>query len=73
MADEDISPEETRPVKRVKLEGQKTTALVHDDDQLQKELRAGITRFVSPNTLGFSGVLKQRYELQLLRIGDKAF
>lgn len=31
------------------------------ESQLQKELKAGITAFVSPNTCGFSGVLKQRY------------
>ncbi len=31
-----------------------------DDDLLEKEIRAGITAFVHPNSLGFSGVLKQR-------------
>jgi tRNA pseudouridine13 synthase len=29
--------------------------------EVQKELRAGITAFVSPNTPGFSGVLKWRF------------
>jgi tRNA pseudouridine13 synthase len=33
-----------------------------EDDQLQKEIKAGITEFVSPDTPGFTGVLKQRYE-----------
>jgi tRNA pseudouridine13 synthase len=33
-----------------------------EDDQLQKEIRAGITAFVSPDTSGFTGILKQRYD-----------
>jgi hypothetical protein len=32
-----------------------------DDDDTQKEIKAGITAFVSPDIPGFSGVLKQRY------------
>ncbi len=31
-----------------------------DDELLEKEIRAGITAFVHPNSQGFSGVLKQR-------------
>ncbi|PSN74564.1 pseudouridine synthase-like protein TruD/Pus7 [Corynespora cassiicola Philippines] len=31
------------------------------DDDLERESRAGITEYVSPNNRGFSGVLKKRY------------
>jgi hypothetical protein len=33
-----------------------------EDDQFQKEIKAGITEFVSPDTPGFTGILKQRYD-----------
>ena len=33
------------------------------DQQHEKEIRCGITEFVSPDSLGFSGVLKKRYAL----------
>jgi tRNA pseudouridine13 synthase len=32
-----------------------------DEDDSQREIRAGITAFVGPELPGFSGVLKQRY------------
>jgi tRNA pseudouridine13 synthase len=32
-----------------------------DEDDSQKEIRSGITAFVSPDLPGFSGVLKHRY------------
>jgi tRNA pseudouridine13 synthase len=52
------------PIKRIRLLS--PSELLSKDEaesesQLQKELKAGITAFVSPNTCGFSGVLKQRY------------
>lgn len=31
-----------------------------DDEQLAREVKAGITSFVDPEAKGFSGVLKQR-------------
>ena len=31
------------------------------DEQVIKEIKYGITEFVSPDLLGFSGVLKKRY------------
>jgi hypothetical protein len=66
---------EERPSKRIRLEdsGSLTSAaqqLVEpskdqqeEEIQLQKELNAGITCYVSPNTPGFSGILKQRLVL----------
>lgn len=50
---------EERPAKRVRLESPEPKP--QDDGQLQKELKAGITAYVSPDIPGFSGVLKQRY------------
>jgi hypothetical protein len=38
-----------------------TTSEEEEDNQLQKELKAGITSYVSPDTPGFTGTLKQRY------------
>jgi tRNA pseudouridine13 synthase len=32
-----------------------------EETQLEKELKAGITSYISPDTPGFSGTLKQRY------------
>jgi tRNA pseudouridine13 synthase len=52
-------PTDERPAKRARLEGHEPKQL--DESQLQKELKAGITAYVSPDTPGFSGVLKQRY------------
>jgi tRNA pseudouridine13 synthase len=47
-----------------------------EDDQLQKEIKAGITEFVSSDTPGFTGTLKQRYEqrdLQSTRMKAECF
>lgn len=54
-----LPPTDERPAKRARLECHEPKQL--DESQLQKELKAGITAYVSPNTPGFSGVLKQRY------------
>jgi tRNA pseudouridine13 synthase len=51
MNAEILAPETKRIAKEAAL----------DDDDSQKEIRAGITAFVSPDLPGFSGVLKQRY------------
>jgi hypothetical protein len=52
---------EEHPRKRVKLEETVTGQSVNDEDeQLQREVKAGITHFVNLNTPGFSGILKQR-------------
>ncbi|TLD27543.1 tRNA pseudouridine synthase D [Venturia nashicola] len=55
---------EERPSKRVKIEDpaiELSKDQKEEEIQLQKELNAGITCYVSPNTPGFSGILKQRY------------
>ena len=36
-------------------------SLLVDYDSLDKEVACGITEYVSPGSLGFSGVLKKRY------------
>jgi len=59
----DTSTTDEPPTKRIRLSSPlnflpKGRA---ETEHLQKELKAGITAFVSPNTCGFSGVLKQRY------------
>jgi tRNA pseudouridine13 synthase len=38
-----------------------STAPIRSDTDLEREIRAGITEYVSPDNLGFTGVLKQRY------------
>jgi hypothetical protein len=38
-----------------------TAPIVAIDTDLEREVRAGITEYVCPNNLGFTGVLKQRY------------
>lgn len=66
---------EERPSKRIRLEessdvnptAQQSVEPSKDQQeeeiQLQKELNAGITCYVSPNAPGFSGILKQRLVL----------
>lgn len=39
------------------------------NDQLSKEAACGITEFVSPDLLGFTGVLKKRYARAIYRFG----
>ncbi|QDS77808.1 hypothetical protein FKW77_005799 [Venturia effusa] len=64
-----IDVSEGRPSKRVKLEDpadEKPSKRLSKDQkeeevQLRKELNAGITCYVSPDTPGFSGILKQRF------------
>jgi tRNA pseudouridine13 synthase len=53
--------EEDRPAKRIKLDQPLATATATSNSDLDKETRVGITAYVSPETQGFSGVLKQRY------------
>ena len=52
--------QEERPSKRIKLEESSKVNSSEEDDQVKRELRAGITHFVNPDTPGFSGILKQR-------------
>ena len=52
------------PAKRIRLSSPSESlskVKAETESQLRKELKSGITAFVSPNTCGFSGVLKQRY------------
>jgi len=59
---------EERPSKRIRLESTEepilfttsTKASKEESLQLEKELNAGITCYVSADTPGFSGILKQR-------------
>ncbi|ORY13865.1 pseudouridine synthase-like protein TruD/Pus7 [Clohesyomyces aquaticus] len=62
---------ESRPAKRPRLDESapiappmpkptSATATAIDPD-VERELKAGITEYINPNDLGFSGVLKQRY------------
>lgn len=63
---------DARPAKRARLDEPSADALpkapiVSDtpantnDHDLEREVRAGITEYVCPDNLGFTGVLKQRY------------
>jgi tRNA pseudouridine13 synthase len=63
---------DARPAKRARLDESPSGALpkapiVSDtpsnsnDHDLEREIRAGITAYVCPDNLGFTGVLKQRY------------
>jgi hypothetical protein len=58
---------EEYPRKRIKLGENTAEDGTEDDDQLKREIRAGITHFVCPKTAGFSGILKQRYVYPLQR------
>ena len=59
MTEEAHQTEPERPIKRIRLSSSEQDSQV--DTQLQKELKAGITAYVSPDIKGFSGTLKQRY------------
>jgi tRNA pseudouridine13 synthase len=68
--------ESARPAKRARLDDNTTptlssatapqaapnaTSTTPIDTDLEREVRAGITEYVCPDNLGFTGVLKQRY------------
>jgi tRNA pseudouridine13 synthase len=65
----DHTDDSARPAKRARLEDNLTsaqfaataTATSQQDSELEREIRAGITEYVCPDNLGFTGVLKQRY------------
>ncbi|KAI8932856.1 hypothetical protein NX059_010336 [Plenodomus lindquistii] len=71
----DASSDTARPAKRARLDDTATSAPTAVptttapipsapatiDTDLERELRAGITEYVCPDNLGFTGVLKQRY------------
>jgi tRNA pseudouridine13 synthase len=63
---------DARPAKRARLDSTATAEeslpkapipsdTPTNDNDLEREIRAGITEYVRPDNLGFSGVLKQRY------------
>jgi tRNA pseudouridine13 synthase len=52
--------DEEHPRKRIRLNQNDVPSRQLDKDT-EKEIRSGITAFVSPETPGFSGVLKQRF------------
>jgi tRNA pseudouridine13 synthase len=73
----DHADESARPAKRARLDDNSAPSLSTQapqalqaaptapvsaiDADLERELRAGITEYVCPDNLGFTGVLKQRY------------
>jgi tRNA pseudouridine13 synthase len=72
----DHAEESARPAKRARLDDNTTptlssapapqaaptaTSIAAIDTDLEREVRAGITEYVCPDNLGFTGVLKQRY------------
>jgi tRNA pseudouridine13 synthase len=71
----DRSDDSTRPAKRARLDDSAPSTLSNEasataptapvpaaiETDLDREVRAGITEYVCPNNLGFTGVLKQRY------------
>jgi len=73
----DHADESARPAKRARLDDNSATSLSTQapqafqaaptvpvsaiDADLEREIRAGITEYVCPDNLGFTGVLKQRY------------
>jgi tRNA pseudouridine13 synthase len=58
----DHGDDSARPAKRARLDDNAPTAPVpQPDTDLEREVRAGITEYVCPDNLGFTGVLKQRY------------
>jgi hypothetical protein len=52
--DEFVAESNGKPLQLAAQNGQ------DDEDQLQKEIKAGITAFINPKTPGFTGILKQR-------------
>jgi tRNA pseudouridine13 synthase len=65
----DPSDIDARPAKRARLDHSTAPSLSTApaapqfaiDEDLEREVRAGITEYVCPDNLGFTGVLKQRY------------
>lgn len=70
----DHADESARPAKRARLDDNSAASLSTQapqaaptapvsaiDADLEREVRAGITEYVCPDNLGFTGVLKQRY------------
>lgn len=53
-------PVEDQPMKDVLVQDQSLVTNTDVEEQVAKELRAGISAYVSPDSEGFSGVLKQR-------------
>lgn len=84
MADREHDPADERPQKRARIEETSTAetssapaAVVPiapvktaEPDDTEKEIKAGITEYVCPGNLGFSGILKRRYtDFQVNEIG----
>jgi tRNA pseudouridine13 synthase len=61
----DHADDSARPAKRARLDDNVPTPssapAPQPDTDLEREVRAGITEYVCPDNLGFTGVLKQRY------------
>jgi tRNA pseudouridine13 synthase len=61
----DHADDSARPAKRARLDDNAPTLssapAPQPDTDLEREVRAGITEYVCPDNLGFTGVLKQRY------------
>ena len=57
--------EQDQPRKRVKLSQDANGAAASNNVDVEKELRAGISAYTAPNVAGFSGILKQRFVLDM--------
>ncbi|KAF1914487.1 pseudouridine synthase [Ampelomyces quisqualis] len=65
----DHADDSARPAKRARLDDSSSAPVLTcaqaphaaADTDVEREVRAGITEYVCPDNLGFSGVLKQRY------------
>lgn len=56
-----LSAEASAPAPQSATIAPKATSTAAIDEDLEREVRAGITEYVCPDNLGFTGVLKQRY------------
>ncbi|KAF2828088.1 tRNA pseudouridine synthase D [Ophiobolus disseminans] len=56
-----VSAETSAPTPQSAAIAPKATSTTAIDEDLEREVRAGITEYVCPDNLGFTGILKQRY------------
>ena len=56
-----FSAETSAPAPQATAIDLKATSITAIDADLEREVRAGITEYVCPDNLGFTGILKQRY------------
>ena len=56
-----LSAETSAPTPQAAATAPQATSPTAIDEDLEREIRAGITEYVCPKNLGFTGILKQRY------------